>query len=116
MGFPFSYRYAKLTIADGGDTTGLVDIRGVTLLSFQVPTITGANLSVLGARHGDDTPAPINDSDGNVVAFAKPTAGEWVTLTGADADAVAAFPWIALKSDGTEDDERTIHMVGKSPG
>jgi hypothetical protein len=112
---PFAQRAVDLVIASGSDTSDVVPVRDAVLFSFKVPTLTGTALAVLGASRADETPTPINDSEGNAVSFAKPTADEWVTLSGSEADAVAAFPFIALKSDASEAAARTIRMVGKAP-
>lgn len=54
----------------------------------------------------------IYDADGNAITITV-AANRAVSLTGAQADAVAAWPWIQLVSSSPEGGDRVIEMVLK---
>lgn len=97
------------TIVNAGTTSGAIDMRGKTLASIDVPTLTSATFTIEGSMDGS-TWRNVKDTSGTVV-------GQWSASTGAficDADTVARFvgiPYLRFVCGAAQGAERTITVA-----
>lgn len=106
-------RTITLTVANGQTTSGVIDLTVYVLAGIILPaalTSTAITLTVCDTRGG--TYQPLYDSDGNQVSLAV-AASRAVGLSGAEADALAAFPYAKLVCGSAEGGDRTIVAVLK---
>lgn len=98
-------------IASGASTSQAIRIHPVASLAIQMPaSFTGTALAIHGCATKGGTFAAIEDADGNAVSLAA-AAGDRISLTGEEYDAVVAWPYIKLVSNQNEAAERTIVVV-----
>lgn len=99
----------SVVVANGGTTSEAFGVgASLSVVGVQVPAaITSATLGFLGSTAHGGTYGDIADSDGNLVSVAL-TAGRSIGLSGAEADAVSAYPWLKIKTASAEGAERTF--------
>jgi hypothetical protein len=101
------------TIAETEDTSNAIPLRGRMVVGFRMPSaFTGSTITFEGSELVDGTYVPIRDSDGNAVS-ATVAASVFVGLSGSEADAVSAAPFVKFVSDQAEAAEREIAVVMK---
>lgn len=98
-------------IANGGTTSGAIRIHPCSALAIQMPSsFTGTAIAIHGCATATGTFGAIEDSDGSAVSLAA-AANDRISVTGAEYDAVVAWPYIKLVSNGAEAAARTIVVV-----
>jgi len=106
-----SFRTA--TIAINEQTSDAVPLRGRMVVGFRMPAaFTGTTITFTGSEEFAGTYAAIYDSDGNAIS-ATVAASRFIGLSGSEADAVAAAPFIKLVSGSAEAAARSIIVVMK---
>lgn len=98
----------------GGDNTlGVIKMGQYTSLQLQFPAaFTGATLTFLSSTTVGGTYQPVRDSDGNVVSIPVTVAANF-SLSGAEADAIAACDYIKIVSASAEGADRVIGFTKK---
>lgn len=118
MGRPTS---GTVTILNGGTTTsqggdngaGVIKMGPHTALQLHFPAaFTGATVTFTASRTVGGTYQPVRDSDGNVVSIPVTVSASF-SLTGAEADAIAACDFIKIVSAGAEGGDRDIGFTKK---
>ena len=106
-------RIETVTIALGDTTSEVIELRDYMLAGIILPaalTSTAITFTVSDARAG--TFVGLYDSDGNVVSLAVGTSRA-VGLSGAEADALAPFPFVKLVCGTAEAAARSILVALK---
>ena len=101
------------TIANGGTTSDMVPLLDGVMVGIQMPdTITSTTMTfkVSGTPAGDYE--DLYDSEGNLVSVTV-AANRSYTLTTAEADAIAPWPFAKLVLDQAEGAERSLVVVKK---
>lgn len=102
-----------VTIANGATTSEEIPTRGRMVTGFRIPAaFTGSTVTFLGSETSGGTFAAIYDSDGTQVSVAV-AVDRFFGLSGSEADAVSAAPFIKLKSGSSELGARSIPVVLK---
>jgi len=97
-------------IANGGTTSQALAMAYGTIIGIIMPgTITGTALSFTACDTKDGTFVPIYDTEGNQVTVTV-AASRGYGLSGSDADALCAFPFIKLVMDA-QGAERSITVI-----
>ncbi len=105
--------FKEAVIAAGGTTTGVIETRDFGLTGIVLPAaMTQATLAIHACGTKGGTYVAVTDSDGNAITIPA-TASRAVGLSGAEADAVAAYHFIKLVAPGAEAAERTIGVALK---
>ena len=106
-----SFRTATIPIND--TTSNAIPLRGKMVVGLRMPSaFTGTAITFTASEELDGTFAAVYDSDGNQVSVAVSTS-RFVGLGGAEADAVAAAPFIKLVSGSTEVAARDVIVAMK---
>lgn len=106
---PVAGTYLRIKIASGADTSETVDLRGMKVLSAQVPTIDSGTFYVECSNDGT-TWAVMKDTAGNTVC-------SWASSTGGfvcDGDALARLigvNFIRFRTGASQTAERIIRTV-----
>lgn len=118
MGRPTS---GTVTIVNGGTTTsqggdngaGVIKMGQYTALQLQFPAVfSGATLTFVSSTTVGGTYQPVRDSDGNIISIPVTAAANF-SLSGAEADAIAACDFIKLVSASAEGADRVIGFTKK---
>ena len=106
-----SFRTATILIND--TTSDVVPLRARMVVGFIMPAaFTGTTITFTGCATVDGTFVGIRDSNNNPVSVTVVVSTGY-GLSGAEADAVAAFPFIRLVSGSTEVAARSITVLMK---
>ena len=101
------------TIAASGTTSGAIYIADYLAVGIQLPDdLTSTTLTFKGSLTESGDFEDVYDSDGNQVSVAV-AANRSVGLSGAEADALAPWPWIKLVCGSAEGSERSILIALK---
>lgn len=104
-------RTITASIANGGTTSSVVRVHPASGIALQMPAVfTGTAIAFHGCATASGTFAAIEDRDGNAVSLAA-AAGDRASLTGEELDAVLAWPYVKLVSNGAEGAAREIGVV-----
>ena len=99
------------TIANGATVSDAIRIDPGMITGLVMPAaFTGTAIAVHASTSYGGTYNPVYDSDGNAVSAAV-AASRNVGFSGAEADAIAAFAFIKLVSNGAEGAARSIGVV-----
>lgn len=101
----------EATIANGGTVSSAIRADPAMVSGVEMPAaFTGTALAIHGCSTFGGTYAAVRDSDGNAVSLVV-AADYKVGLSGAEADACAAFPFLKFVSNGAEGAARTIRVI-----
>lgn len=102
-----------LTIASGASTSNVVDLGDYAVAGIYLSAaLTSATFGFEAALTLAGTTQTVKDSEGNTLSVASAAAGA-VGLSGAEADALAPWRFVRLKTASNEDAARTIYLVLK---
>lgn len=97
-----------VTIANGGTTSAAFQTGDYIVSGVQTPAaLTSTAITFLGSTSEAGTYAAVYDSENNQVSLTV-AASRCVGLSGSEADAVAAWPWLKLVCGSAEGAERTL--------
>jgi hypothetical protein len=100
-------------IASGGTTSQALRVGGKFIVGLITPAaLTGTTITFTGCDTATGTFVPIYDSDGTAVSVAV-AASRGYGLSGAEADALAPFPYIKLVSGSAEGAARVVKLLTK---
>lgn len=98
-------------IASGQTESQAIRVTSGAVLGIITPAaLTGAAITFLACEDANGTFVPVYDSDGNAVSLAV-AASRAVGLSGAEADAIAPWPYLKLVSGSAEAADREIVVV-----
>jgi hypothetical protein len=99
-------------IANGGTTSQALRMMGVIAGIMTPATLTSTSMSFLGGNSRDGAFNTIYDSNNNAIS-ADVAGSRSVAMSGSEADAIAAFPFIKLVMGSTEGGEREIAVISR---
>lgn len=106
-------RQDSIAIASGQTTSAAIRMGDYVIAGLIAP---GALTSTTGTFYAcatqNGTFCPIYDSDGNAIIFTLST-NRAVGISGAEADAIAGFPWIKLVLSNPEGADRVLDLCLK---
>ena len=106
-------RTMPAVIANGTDTSTLVALLDGLMVGIQTPaTLTSTSFTFVVCGTPDGTFVPLFDSEGNQVSITV-AGSRGYTLTTAEADAIAPWPFAKLVGDQNEAAERTLLVTKK---
>jgi hypothetical protein len=102
-------------IASGSDTSAVVELLDGVLAGFSTPAALDTTSIKFEVCHVNDgtTFLPLYDSEGNEITLAVTTSRAY-SIVGAEADALAPWPYVQLiAADGNESGDRDFVVVKK---
>lgn len=98
-------------IAQNGTTSEAIPLRGRQVVGIRTPSvIEGTAITFTASEKFDGTYAAVYDSDGSQVSVAV-AASRFCGLSGAEADAVSAAPFLKLVSNAAGGENTAIEIV-----
>ena len=99
------------TIALGETTSNAIPLRGRMVLGLRIPaTIEGTAITFTASEEFAGTYADVYDSNGNQVSVAV-AASRFIGLSGSEADAVSAAPFIKLVSNAAGGENAAVDVI-----
>lgn len=113
MGYYRKPRVETVTIANGGTTSAAILLRDYVLASIITPAaLTSTAITFTASDTKGGSYVQVNDSDGNQVSLVA-AASRSLSLSGAEADALAACLWVKVVTGSAEGAERILKLILK---
>jgi hypothetical protein len=105
---------ASVTISNGGTISGEVNKADNNLFGFVIPsTWDGGNITIQGCEVSGGTFLDVYDSYGNLITVTVAGSSRIIALTNNHLQAIAAIPYIKLKSASSVSADRIIKIIVK---